>query len=393
MQLTGNKSHSNYITFGVLVLLITGLAAWLYSVLEYRMVKEDKGYQGEAVTNPYLAAEFFLRRMGQKAEEIKLFTDNKTQLSAYDTLLIPSVRLAFDTRRSDELLQWVDQGGHLIITAQVDAESKISSRDHILEKLGLFIERQALNEDSLQLEAPVNIAIVDEDDFWQADFDDYLVISTTSEFNSEIIWSIDDEDRTHALQIKRGNGRLTLLSDMRLFRNSYIDAYDHAAFLFSLANDQLLSGDAGVFYYSLFDDQMSLWQWLWENASTFMLSLLLLVIIILWMLIPRFGPLINVHQPVRRQFLDHLAASGNYHWRQGHYYRLLTEVRKQLSHRVKLKYPEWSNLSKQDQVSHFAEISQLESLAIEKALFDTRIEQVNDFINKIKILEKLRKSL
>jgi len=393
MQLTGNKSHSNYITFGVLVLLITGLAAWLYSVLEYRMVKEDKGYQGEAVTNPYLAAEFFLRRMGQKAEEIKLFTDNKTQLSAYDTLLIPSVRLAFDSRRSDELLQWVDQGGHLIITAQVDAESKISSRDHILEKLGLFIERQALNEDSLQLEAPVNIAIVDEDDFWQADFDDYLVISTTSEFNSEIIWSIDDEDRTHALQIKRGNGRLTLLSDMRLFRNSYIDAYDHAAFLFSLANDQLLSGDAGVFYYSLFDDQMSLWQWLWENASTFMLSLLLLVIIILWMLIPRFGPLINVHQPVRRQFLDHLAASGNYHWRQGHYYRLLTEVRKQLSHRVKLKYPEWSNLSKQDQVSHFAEISQLESLAIEKALFDTRIEQVNDFINKIKILEKLRKSL
>ncbi|RDH84003.1 MAG: hypothetical protein DIZ80_07665 [endosymbiont of Galathealinum brachiosum] len=393
MALTSNKNTSDTLLYVVLTLLVIGIAGWLYTKLEYRIVEEDKGYQGEAKTNAYLAAEFFLLRMGQKAEKIKLFSSKQTRLNINDTLLIPSVRLAFDTRRSEEMLEWVERGGHLIITGQPDTENESSRRDHILEKLGLYLERQSLNEDSTQDDEPVDIAISDEDDFWHIDFDDYLVVSSTSEFDSEIIWSIEDEDRVHAIQVKVGNGRLTLLSDMRIFRNEYIVEYDHAAFLFSLTNDQLFSGEAGIFYYSLYEDQMSLMQWLWENAKPLVLSLFALGVIVLWMLIPRFGPLINIHQPVRRQFLNHLTASGNYHWREGHYYQLISEVRKQLSLQVKLKYPEWSDLSKQSQVLHFTEISKLESASIEKALFDTEIETVNDFINKIKILEKLRKSL
>ncbi|MCW9047880.1 MAG: hypothetical protein OQK46_07350, partial [Gammaproteobacteria bacterium] len=186
---------------------------------------------------------------------------------------------------------------------------------------------------------------------------------------------------------------ITILSDMRMFRNDYIASYDHAAFLFSLASDQLEVSESAVFYYSLIENKISLYQWLWENAKPLMLSVMLLIMTILWMLIPRFGPLINIHQPVRRQFLDHLQASGNYHWRKRHYTRLLTEVRKQLSHKVKLKYPEWSGLSKHDQIVHFVEISEIEEMAIENALFDNDVEQVNDFIKKVKILEKLRKSI
>lgn len=393
MALKSNKNSSDSLLYALVALIFVGVVAWVYSQLEYRIVEEDKGYQGEAKTNHYLAAEFFLLRMGQKAEKIKLFSGKETSLNDNDTLLVPSVRLAFDMRRSEEMLEWVESGGHLIITAQPDSENESDQRDHILAKLGLFIERQALNEDSTQEDEPVDIAINDEDDFWQIDFDDYLVISSTPEFNSEVVWTVKDEDRLHAVQVKVGRGRLTLMTEMRMFRNGYIDKFDHAAFLFSLANDQLVSGNEGVFYYSLFEEQISLLQWLWENASPLVLSLFALGIIVLWMMIPRFGPLINVHSPVRRQFLDHLTASGNYHWRQGHYYRLISEVRKQLSHRVKLKYPEWSDLSKQDQISHFADISQIDSQVIEKALFDSGIEQANDFTNKIKILEKLRKSL
>jgi len=394
--MTDNKinNSSNLLVHIVLVFTTIALAVWVYTKLDYEIVEKDQGYQGEAKSNPYLAAEFFLRRMGQNSEKIKLFTNKQKKLNHDDTLLVPSVRLAFDSRRSTDMLEWVTKGGHLIITGQPDAESNTNQRDHILDFLGLYLERQSLGDDSSGIEEePVNVGIYDEDHFWQVDFDDYLIISKMTKFNSEIIWSIDDNERLHALQIRSGQGRVTLLSDIRIFRNDYIESYDHAAFLLSLANDQLEASANGVFYYSLFEDQMSLYQWLWENAKPFMISFLVFIIVVLWKLIPRFGPLINVQRPIRRKFLDHLSASGNYHWRQGHYNQLLIEVRKQLSNKVKVKHPEWTALSKHDQVIHFVELSNIEEAAIENALFDNSVEQVNDFIKKVKVLEKLRKSL
>lgn len=393
MAVDNKKNTSDILVYSVLILTTIGLALWLYFKLDYRLVEKDQGYQGEAKTNPYLAAEFFLRKMGQKSEQVELFTDKQTALSSGDTLLIPSVRLAFDSRRSTDMLEWVDKGGHLIITGQPDTETNTSQRDYILETLGLYIERKVLGEDTELYEEPVNIAIHDEDNFWQVDFEDYLIISTTPQFKSEIIWKVEENKRVHAIQVVVGKGRITLLSDIRIFRNDYIESYDHAAFLLSLANDQLKSSETGIFYYSLFEDRISLYLWLWENAKPLMLSIIVFIAIALWMLIPRFGPLININQPVRRQFLDHLRASGNYHWRQGHYYHLLMEVRKQLSHKVKLKYPEWSGLSKHDQILHFVETSKIEEVAIENALFDNDVDQENDFIKKVKILEKLRKSI
>ena len=194
MALSSYKKQSDTLLYVVLTLFVIGAAGWIYSKLEYRIVEEDKGAQGEAKTNAYLAAEFFLLRMGKKTEKIKLFSSKQTHLNENDTLLVPSVRLAFDKRRSEKMLEWVEKGGHLIITGQPDTETETNRRDHILEKLGLYLERQALNEKSTQDQEPVDIAISD-DDFWHIDFDDYLVISSTAEFNSEIIWSIEDQDR------------------------------------------------------------------------------------------------------------------------------------------------------------------------------------------------------
>jgi len=384
--------------FYITITLIVILSLYnFYDSLEPYFLEEDKGYQGEALTNDYLAAEYFLLRMGQKTKEIKLFSSTQAQLEKQDTLLVPSVRLSFDRRRSDEMLAWVKSGGHLIITGQVDREKLSGQQDHILSSVGLFIDRKILPEDSEKGEYPVDIVSLSDDQFLQVDFDDYLIISKTTEFNTDITWVANDGDRTHALQIKLGNGKLTVLSDMRMFKNDYIDSYDHAAFLISLAQNKQLSlplnKNTSVFYYSLFEDQMNLLQWLWGNAYLLLVSVFILMLIILWMLIPRFGPLINIGLPIRREFLKHLAAAGNYHWRMGNYNRLLDDVRIKLSHAVKRKYPEWVNLNKADKIQHFSDISRLDKDQIELALFNSKIEQINDFITTMKLLEILRKSL
>lgn len=393
MAAVQKNSNSNLLGYILLAAVVAGLSWLAYNRLDYRIEEVDKGYSGEALRNPLLAAEYFLRRMGQDAEEIKLFSHKPKTLNDADSLLIPSDRIAFDRRRSEDLMQWVKSGGHLIVTGRAYKVSDKVSRDHLLDSLGMHIAWKIVEGEDVDQDQPVNVAIEDEDYFWQIDFLDYQVIEVDSDFDQHVLWTIEENDRIHGVQLQIDRGRITLLSDLRMFRNDYIDRYDHAEFLFSLSNDQLASSSAGVFYYSLYEDHMSLLEWLNDNAQPLLYSTLLLIVFSLWMIIPRFGPLINVEQPVRRRFMDHLSASGNYHWRMGHYSSLLMSVRKQLTSNIRAQYPEWMNMSRVDQLAQLSNLSGLTSSSIENALFDAKIERVEHFVKKINILEKLRKSL
>lgn len=68
MAVQANQNNSNTLAYILLLLVIVGLSAFAYYKLEYRIEEVDQGFQGEALTNPYLAAEYFLRNMGQKSE-------------------------------------------------------------------------------------------------------------------------------------------------------------------------------------------------------------------------------------------------------------------------------------------------------------------------------------
>lgn len=378
----------------IYLLLLLVMVYWFFEYkVDFKYEKVDKGYQGEALTNPFLAAEYFLRRMGQNTKKITLFTEKKLALSENDSLLIPGSRIAYDQRRSQMLLDWVGKGGHLIITGEARKGETYGSRDNLLNKIGLKIDWKVLEANSLNEDAPVDLDIEDEDDFWRIDFVDYQIITYDSDFNHEVVWSVTSNTKLHALQMKFGQGLVTLLSDTKMFRNEFIDDYDHAAFLFSLSNDQAQVSNDSVFYYSLSEDQLSLISWLWLKANPLMVSMFILTTVVLWMMMLRFGPIINVHEPVRKRFLDHIIAAGNYHWRQGHYNRLINNVRKQLSEKIQRSYPEWRNISREQQLKHLVDKSHLDIQVIEKAIFDTNIEQIEDFVTKIKVLEKLRKSL
>ncbi len=382
----------------ILIFIVAGVLWWGYSNIEYRIEEEDKGYQGEALTNHYLAAEYFLLSMGQQTEKISLFTVQQKDLQINDTLFIPGTRVSLNMQRSIDLLHWVEKGGHLIISGKPTIEGDFQSHDNILDVLGLGIEWKINEDESLEEDLPLDLEVVTENDFWQVDFVDYQVVyfknnAVKDDFNYEIIWMIENENKIHGLQMKYGEGHLTLLSDTKMFRNKFIDHYEHAAFLFSLSNVQAEFDNPGVFYYSLYEGKQSLYRWLMDNAWPFMISALVFMVAVLWMLIPRFGPLINVDRAENRRFFDHLNASGNYHWRQGNYLLLLNHVRKHLSAQAQIKYPEWINLSKHDQLNHFSDLTQLDIAVIESALFDTEVDHASDFVKKVKILEKLRKNL
>ncbi len=119
---------SKFLT-AVLALACILLGYLLYSTLELYDESVDTGWTFEARRNPYLAAELLLTRMGTHAES----SDAKSaidRIDNFDSLLITNSGLVINQPMADALMQWVSNGGELVIGAN-------ETRGKLLEQLGV----------------------------------------------------------------------------------------------------------------------------------------------------------------------------------------------------------------------------------------------------------------
>lgn len=371
----------------VFTVLLLSLGYWLSLHVEEYTETIDRGFEGEAKTNYLLAAEHFLKKMGQVTEATDLSHQSIAQLKQADVLLIMGHRLSLDNKRSAMLMDWVSAGGHLIITAKSYYGDSRKVRDHILDPLGIS-GRYNYDNDSIEDDVPIDIEFMD--DFWQVGFSKAQVIDIEDALMNDLAWTIETEYGVHGLQLVRDQGRITVLADLSVFNNLFIGRYDHAAFLWYLSNTD---PSTDRFYYSLFEQQISLLNWLWLNARYFMLAILMTLLVVIAMSLPRFGPVVHIKAVKRRPFTDHLRAAGNFFWRQGQYTTLLNESRLALNQTIQRKYPEWIATAKPVLLQRLSELSRIREQDLEKALYQGQVDHKDDFLNRIKIIEQLRKTL
>ena len=106
----------------LIALVLTTGTFWFLKTYEYKAVDEYVGLRGEANSNPLFAARLFLQRMGIPAER----KDNLQTLPPLDTvLLLDMPDDSLSRQKMDNILAWVERGGHLIThpaTIQQDAD-------------------------------------------------------------------------------------------------------------------------------------------------------------------------------------------------------------------------------------------------------------------------------
>lgn len=371
----------------VLTVLLISLGYWLSLHVEEYTETINRGFEGEAKINHLLAADHFLQRMGQVTEKTDLSHQAIAQLTADDVLLIMGHRMSLDNKRSAMLMDWVSAGGHLIITAKLYYGEGRKVRDHILDPLGVS-GRYNYENNSIEDNVPVDIEFMD--DFWQVGFRKAQVLDIDNTLINDLVWTIETDYGVHGLQLIRDKGRITVLADLSVFNNQFIGHYDHAALLWYLST---AGQSTDSFYYSLFEQKISLFNWLWLNARYLMLAALMALMVIIAMLLPRFGPVVHVKVAKRRPFTDHLRAAGNFFWRQGQYTTLLNESRLALNQTIQRKYPEWIATAKPVLVQRLSELSHIPEQDLDKALYQGQVDHKEDFLNRIKIIEQLRKTL
>jgi hypothetical protein len=279
--------------------------------------------------------------MGWTASELRALPELDT-LPAGGVLLLPHQRQALNAERMGAILRWVERGGHLLVEAE-----PLSVPDALLDLVG------AQREDGEVLPKPIVFDL--------PQTGRKLTVSMTSGMKlvapqARVRLRIGDR----LMSLERGRGMVTIASTLQFARNRSIGANDHAELLWQLL--QSTPGRALVVYFR--PEQLSLWNFLKENAAPALAAGAVLLALWVWSIAPRFGPVAPDLPPGRRRLLDHLRASGRYYWARGLRSRLVVAARDAALRRLTRAQPDFATAS---QVERAARLSSLIQISKEDA--------------------------
>jgi hypothetical protein len=179
-------------------------------------------------------------------------------------------------------------------------------------------------------------------------------------------WS---ESATAVLQVDRGAGSVTVLPSFWFMGNVRIGEPDHAAFAWAVVNAGAGSTSrvTRVLIAPRFD-RPSLLAWLFNEALPAVVTAAVLLALWLAREIPRFGPVVSVHETARRRLLDHLRASGRFQWSARAAPRLLAAAREECLANIARARPALAFLDPPERGARFAELAGLPRADVELAL-------------------------
>lgn len=294
--------------------LLLAVMALSLTACDYVEVTREVGYKGKARINPWLAAERFSERMGYDVRSVGNWNAPDWDDAVW---VVPAVVLGNESyiRQAEE---WTRGGGHLILLMEnADAETNDwgghSARPELQPAFDSLMKRVHLHLE------PSAAAKADEIEF------DGEVYEVDAKSNCSVKGEEGEPGVFASAEI--GDGRVSVLTDARIFRNRWIGDHDHAAFFDALLGSTEYDG-AVVFMRG---SGLSFWELMRRHLWPVLLALGVWLLLWLWKNLTRFGPLEAAAMPSElRGYEHHLAALGSFQWRLDRAASLLAPLRSQI---------------------------------------------------------------
>jgi len=366
------------------------LGAWLLAQLHpYREITEH-GPTAQALANPYLAAERFLRHQGLDIRRDSGLAALPSHPDGEQTLLLLGARARMSPHQAARVLEWTAAGGHLVFVAERLWDEKTArSGDPLLDELGI---RQYLS---------ANLSIGEDGILPQAELTRfyppgeqtpaYLAFDNAYHLydsrHRAYAWANSDTT-THLLQVPYGRGSATVLSDARIWENPHIGAQDHAWLLWYLSRGSqvtLIQRAAGEGLTTL----------LMRHFPATLLALALLLGSLLWHAGRRQGPPLPGGRPARRRLEEHLRTTAEFQLRHGGHGRLLQILQHDIRRRAGQREPRFAELPEEAQWQLLARLGQQPSAQIEQLMrpLDKQALPAAEFTRRVAGLQRLRNAL
>lgn len=380
------------IWFGlILACLLTagGFYAW-HKAIPYNEVV-DRGPSPEAQANPYLAAEHFLRQQGLAVEQARSLERLATLPAKGTSLLLLSERSNMTPHQVDQLLEWTQAGGHLLLVAEAiwDEETQ-DSGDLLLDRLQL---RQAFSDDFDQppsarkgKKPDLTRLYVDNETapaFFSFDTD-YTLIDPRHLAQ----FSANSTKSSHLMQLNLGHGRVTVITDSELWKTPAIGLHDNAWLLWYLTQGSdvtLLSNT----------DVENLFSLLLRYFPQALVALAALILLGLWRAGIRLGPIRAPAPKARRQLQEHLNASADFLLRRCGQNSLLQALQRDILRTARRRHPGFDQLDAAGQWQALERLTRQPSSIISQALGPLPAKRLSsaDFSRQVACLQTLRNAL
>ena len=325
------------LVFGGIAALAALAAIWFLSNYEQVAYRERVGPSSEARLRPYLAAERFAARMGLDAGEIRALPE-LDRLTPGGALILPAHRQALEPRRMNQILLWVERGGHLIVEAEL-----VGVADPLLDRLA--VERSRIDEKKTEGSLPVEGG--------DRAFKVWLPASLNLRSRSRPLLHAGPPEMARLLSFRRGKGFVTVATGLGFLQNRLIGEHDHAELLWHLLNLNRATPSLQVFNRP---QRLSLWSFLREHAGEALAASIALLALWLWHIAPRFGPVAPDAPPARRRLLDHLRASGRYYWTMGLRAELVSATRDAALRRLARAQPDFADAPDAEKLARLASL-------------------------------------
>ncbi len=286
------------------------------SACDYTEVKREIGYKGKARINPWLAAERFAARYDGEVRSLAAWTAPEFE----DAVWIVPASVLSNASFTRQIEDWVEEGGHLVLLIEhADAETNDWSDDPV---------EPSLEPALVEMLARAGIEVSE----WKKTKEPVTEIELDGEpfevaASSKTRVAPDGGEPGVFASVSSGDGRMTVLTDGRLFRNRWIGDKDHAALLEALILATEYEGNIGFVRGS----GLSLWGLLGKYLWPVLIGLGVLTLFWLWKNFTRFGPLEAADgASTLRGYEHHLEALGDFQWRLDRAAALLVPLRTQI---------------------------------------------------------------
>ncbi|WP_295580204.1 DUF4350 domain-containing protein [uncultured Lamprocystis sp.] len=383
---------------GLLLIGMAAFTAWFLTNFERRTREVPIGAAAAARRNPMLAAERFLTRLGIAVESSAGRGLLRQLPPVTDTLVVNGLG-PLSTERQAALRTWLQDGGRLVVEA-VDlwddaGDAEASSDD--------ATPAAAPDPDDLPGAFGIRLRETKEksDEGARDDLDQVLTKAVWMPGSEPLSvafhpdWYLDAAgvagateiiagERTRMVRLPVGAGMLTVSSDHLFLTNDRIGRHDHALFL-----AYLVEPAPGGKVWLLYDSAVPwLGTLLWTAAPAGISAAAILVLVWVWSLGARLGPLEQAPNRRRRDLIEHLDAAGAFLWRHGRAAGLVEATRRQVFAVWQRRRPDLHPLAQHDQIAGIAAASGLLPQQVSAAL-TTQADDAHDFIEQTKVLKAL----
>jgi hypothetical protein len=365
---------------------LIALVAWIARHTHWEDVKSPAPLKGEALVNPFYAAQRFAGALGARTS-----WDRALAIPPADAVIVLGAwHWTLGTNRRDALEHWVESGGRLVV------DSTLTGGEDVFERWSGVVREEreddkrpaarAMNADPCGLfreerhGSPKSSGVAADRLICDSDTSSFLRSTRAPD------WAMRGRSGVQAMRVGVGRGSVTVINASPFQAQRLFDGEHGWLFVAATA---LHSGDEVHFLSE--GDHPSLLALIWRRGGPVVVLLLAVVGLLLWRGGVRFGPLAAPLSTVRRSLAEQIRGTGRFALQHGGGEALLAAVIRALDEAALRRIANYAGLSTAERASALARLTGLDRRALGTALHQAGSRRLHELPTTIALLEAARR--